>query len=169
MTTDNIINLVAAILVGGGTLFLGIMAWRTIRQTRIIQKAEKRERLLNEIIEWALDVAKPTYALNLVHLTSSTINEEDKVSAYELGEASHFDILRIRSDYIAKITLIFTKDLKMAVEKVRDDLEEHNKLIDDLLDGKDISEAIGKHDYEVTQSANKVIEEAVKIKTRDIS
>ena len=33
------------------------MAWRTIRQTRNIQKAEKRDRLLNEIIEWAIDVA----------------------------------------------------------------------------------------------------------------
>ena len=55
MTTDNWINLIAAILVGGGTFFLGIMAWRTIRQTRNIQKAEQRERLLNEIIEWAVD------------------------------------------------------------------------------------------------------------------
>ena len=56
MTTDNWINLIAAIIVGGGTLFLGIMAWRTIRQTRSIQKAEKRERLLNEIIDWARQI-----------------------------------------------------------------------------------------------------------------
>ena len=58
MTTDNWINLIAAILVGGGTLFLGIMAWRAIRQTRTMQKAEKRERLLNEIIEWATELSK---------------------------------------------------------------------------------------------------------------
>ncbi len=58
MTTANWINLVAALIVGGGTLFLGIMAWRTILQTRSIQKAEKRERLLNEIINWATDVAR---------------------------------------------------------------------------------------------------------------
>ena len=53
MTTDNLINLIVAILVGGGTLFLGIMAWQTISQTSNIQKSEKRNRLLNEIIEWA--------------------------------------------------------------------------------------------------------------------
>ncbi|MBA7577120.1 hypothetical protein ES708_18966 [subsurface metagenome] len=58
MSTSDWITLGAAILVGGGTLFLGIMAWRTIHQTRSIQKAEKRERLLNEIIEWAIDIAK---------------------------------------------------------------------------------------------------------------
>ena len=56
MDIDNWINLIAAILVGGGTLFLGIMAWRTIRQTRSIQKAEKRERLLNEILNWIIDI-----------------------------------------------------------------------------------------------------------------
>ena len=56
MTNSDWITLGAAILVGGGTLFLGIMAWRTIHQTRSIQKAEKRERLLNEIIEWTVDI-----------------------------------------------------------------------------------------------------------------
>jgi len=56
MTNSDWITLGAAILTGGGTLFLGIMAWRTIRQTRSIQKAEKRERLLNEIIEWVFSI-----------------------------------------------------------------------------------------------------------------
>ena len=56
MSTSDWINLVAAILVGGGTLFLGIMAWRTIRQTRSIQKADKKERLLNEVIEWIFGI-----------------------------------------------------------------------------------------------------------------
>ncbi len=58
MITSDWITLGAAILTGGGTLFLGIMAWKSIRQTRSIQKTDKRERLLNEIIEWATDVRK---------------------------------------------------------------------------------------------------------------
>jgi len=52
------INLIAAILVGGGTLALACMTWKSIRQTRDIQKGERRERLLNEIIEWATEVRK---------------------------------------------------------------------------------------------------------------
>ena len=56
MTTDNWINLIAAISGWIGILCLGIIAWLTIRQTRSIQKAEKREQLLNEILERALGV-----------------------------------------------------------------------------------------------------------------
>ncbi len=56
METSDWINLIAAILVGGGTLFLGIMAWRTIRQNRSMQQVEKEERLLNEIIQWVTDI-----------------------------------------------------------------------------------------------------------------
>ena len=168
MTTDNWINLIAAILIGGGTLFLGIMAWRTIRQTRRIQKAERRERLLNEIIEWAIDAAKPKYALNLMSLVSSTISEEGQTTALQLDQASYTDILIVRGEYIGKIALIFTQDLSKAVENVRNDLEEHAKLIKDWIDDKCTSGAIGKHDYALGQSASKVIEEATKIKARGI-
>lgn len=54
MTTDNWINLIAAILIGGGTLALAFMTWKSIRQTRSIQKSSKREILLNEISEWLI-------------------------------------------------------------------------------------------------------------------
>jgi len=55
MTTSDWITLGAAILTGGGTLFLGFMAWRTIRQTKNIREVEKRERLLNEINTSAME------------------------------------------------------------------------------------------------------------------
>jgi len=76
MDTDNCINLIAAIIVGGGTLFLGIMAWRTIRQTRSIQKRERKERKLITIVEWATDIAKcetsvPLTPLPIVELIKS--------------------------------------------------------------------------------------------------
>lgn len=53
MTTDNWINLIAAILIGGGTLALALMTWKSIRQTRDMQKRERKERLLNDIQNWA--------------------------------------------------------------------------------------------------------------------
>ncbi len=168
MDISNWINIGAAILVGGGTLTLAFMTWKSIRQTRNIQKSEKRERLLNEIIEWGIDVAKPKYALNLTSLTSSTISLEDQVSAYQLGQASYTQILIERGKYIGQIALIFTQDLSIAVENVRHDLEEHDKLIHDWIDSKCTSEAVGEHDYVIDQSASKVIEEAAKMKTGDI-
>ena len=54
MDTNNWISLISAILIGGGTITLAIMTWKSIRQTRDIQQRERRERLLNEIIEWAI-------------------------------------------------------------------------------------------------------------------
>jgi len=75
ITTSDWITLGAAILVGGGTLFLGIMAWRTICQTRSIQKAEKRERLLNEIIGWAIDIHKSSLEIHIPFIDMSRIRE----------------------------------------------------------------------------------------------
>jgi hypothetical protein len=168
MTTSDWINLIAAILVGGGTIFLGIMALKTIRQNRVIQKAEKRERLLNEIIEWAIDVGSPKYGLNIDVLTSDGIGDNDKLLAYSLNQAFHLDMLIQKGNYIAKIAPIFTKDLEKAVEEVRGALAKHNKIIYSFVDGKIDAKTVGKHDFVLTQTANKVIEEATKIKTRDI-
>ena len=140
----------------------------SILHTQRLQKQGRRDRLLNEIIEWAIDAAKPTYALTLTSL-DYTLSEEDQTTFVQLSQASHTDTLKARGKYIGKIALIFTKDLSIAVENVRNNLEEHSKLIEDWVNDKSNAKAIGTHDYTVGQSANKVIEEAVKIKTGDIS
>jgi len=139
----------------------------SILHTQSLQQRERKERLLNEIIEWAIDAAKPTYALTLTSL-DYTLSEEDQTTIMQLSQASHTDTLIARGKYIGKIALIFTKDLSFAVENVRNNLEKHSKLIEDWVNGKGNAKAIGAHDYTLGQSANKVIEEAAKIKTRDI-
>jgi hypothetical protein len=153
----------AAVIVALG---LGVAS---IIQTQRLQKIERRERLLNEIIEWATDVGKPKYFLNFFSLISGTINEKDQIYTAQLGQASNTDTLVMRGKYISKIALIFTQDLIIAVENIRHDLEEHAKLITDWIDGKVTSGAIGEHDYALSQSSNKVIEEATKIKIKYIS
>jgi len=110
MTTDNIINLIAAIIVGGGTLFLGIMALRTIRQTRSIQKAEKRERLLNEIIEWAKEAAKAAISRRSRYDTELW----DTKLKYKYSVAV--------SVYITEVVTNSFKDLSPCVNKVIEEL-----------------------------------------------
>ena len=158
---------IAQALTPWATLLLAIAAFLAIRQTRNIQKAEKRERLLNEIIEWAIDVAKPIlYDLNLTLLTSSTISEKDQIFLWLLGWASDTDILITRGEYMAKIALIFPQDLRIALEKARHDLGKHDKLISDSILGKGTPETISKMIAESScplgRAANKVIEEAAK-------
>ena len=56
MECNDIIILVEAVLVGGGTITLAIMTWRAIRQTRYIQRRERKNRLLNEIRDWIFSI-----------------------------------------------------------------------------------------------------------------
>ena len=148
------------------TLFINLQLRKDAKDK---EDRDRKERLLNEIIEWAIEVAKPKYALNLISVISSRSSIEDQSSALQISWASHIDTLIVRGDYIAKITLIFTKDLRIAVEEARNELKKQASYFCDLIHGKGSAEAIGKHNYELTQSAKKVIEEATKIKTRDIS
>ena len=169
MTTDNWINIIAAILIGGGTLFLGIMAWRTIRQTRSIQKAEKKERLLNEIIEWAIDLIKSTHGQDI---SIVSLKDRDLITAIYYG----FVQLSGRSKYIQHIASIFDGKLSKVIDEAIKTMESCMKIHVNWLKCSDknkdefakaTKEAV-KKDLEVEKIANKVIEEATKIKARDI-
>ena len=118
MSIDNWINLIAAILVAGGTLFLGIMAWRTIRQTRSIQKAEKRERLLNEIIEWA----KNSLAILTKYPTVHFENLEDLLVRANVLKAERYAVI------------IKAEGLKQEIKTLVDNASEK---FDDFVQGAD--------------------------------
>jgi len=204
MTNSDWINLIAAILVGGGTLFLGIMAWRTIRQTRSIQKAEKRERLLNEIIEWAIDICR--CGLKPPYIPTSKMD----VSLYLLdnlgGALLEYDSISGRTEYISRIALSFGNDLQNMVDSLAEIIRDRIKLMEqqmDILAGKridvpgmteltetsDFKEWVSSQDCPkslnnnfkvimfkimmnrtiLLDNAKQVVEEATRIKTRDIS
>lgn len=165
MTTDNIINLVSAIIVGGGTFFLGIMAWRTIRQTRSIQKAEKRQRLLNEIIEWASDAAK------------SAISRQTR-EAHELWKTKlEYKFRRVKSKYIAEIAASsfeglspFIKDIITKLDEVIDVTTQciEAKHYQNWLSNSEIKQLI-EREGRLAKSVEKLITEAAKIKTSYLS
>jgi len=161
------LNLATA-LVAFGTLILAFFTFLSIMNSRDRETRDRKELLLDEIIKWAIDVDKPKYDLNLISVISSRSSIEDQSSALLISWASHIDTLIVRGDYLAKITLIFTKNLRIAVEKVRNELKKQASYFSDLIHDKDSPEAISEHNYALTQSAKKVIEEAAKIKTRDI-
>jgi hypothetical protein len=61
MENGNFITLISAILVGGGTIALAIMTWRSIRQTRSIREEDReldsKKRRLEEVQRWINEVA----------------------------------------------------------------------------------------------------------------
>jgi len=180
MGTSDWINLIAAILVGGGTLFLGIMAWRTICQSRSIQKTERRERLLNEIIEWAIDASKCDVALDPTAIVGITDTEKARLFVEALTSKGRTSITEMwgKSQYISKIVLSTWQDLQKAVEELIKNLGVLVELLDECSDAAAsnlidafgrASAKVGEHKLKLYKSAEKVIEEATKIKTRDIS
>ena len=128
MTIDNWINLIAAILVGCGTLFLGIMAWRTILQTRSIQKEERRQRLLNDIIEWAIDVSK----CDLISDFSKYAEIKDETE-YNIitGMDSMGRLINLENqgEYIKQIALRLEQGLGNAVGEVITNIKEREGLL----------------------------------------
>ena len=166
MYTSDWINLIAAILIGGGTLFLGIMAWRTIRQTRTIQKAEKRERLLNEIIEWAEDIAEGG--------SKEELQTTMEVSDQTLQRIDIDNLLRrykpalVRVIYMCEIALVFGEDLHTAVVETTKELLKFSAVTIKHLVGKTTQKSLSEQELSLFKHAHEVIEEAVKIKTRDI-
>ncbi len=175
MTTSDWINLIAAILIGGGTLFLGSMAWRTIRQTRNLQKAEKIERLLNEVIEWAVGISKcgiekgyPDIS-NLIDLHTVWLKISNNIGDIILC----FKEMRGKNQYISEIVKALDQDLREASKTLTDDFEEHIRLLSlcetYMRDREKAWEKVVVHKHKLNFSAKKVIEEAVKIKTRDVS
>ncbi len=153
MTTDNWINLITAIFIGGGTLFLGIMALRTIRQTRSIQKTERRESLLNEIIKWAFDISKCGIDAGIDFFrrypTEVFDNEEDFIKDsdnFERKETEHRYWSRLLSEYLhlskesGYIKIITTRKIKKealdkSIKKLVDELENLIKVIRQGLTG----------------------------------
>ena len=147
MGTSDGITLAAVIVALG----IGVTS---IIQTKRIQKRTYKHALLKEIIDWATDVGSPKYGLNIDVLTSGGISDNDKLLASLLTQAFHLDMLIQKSNYIAKIAPIFTKDLEKAVEEVRVALREHQKIIDSFTDGKIDAKTVGKHDFVLTETAN---------------
>ncbi len=197
MTTDNLINLIAAILVGGGTLALAFTAWKSIRQTRKLQKTEHKHRLLNEIIEWGLEVSRVTSVSGFTRYAEvEDIQKQRLIIVSDL--LGKFTSLETRGKYIKQIALKLENSLGNVVEEVIINIKERNKLLvesmgmsrsgpplDELLkiteilnvngealdglsdEGKKIFD-LGKNFKALGESANKVVEEATKIKTRDV-
>jgi hypothetical protein len=175
MTTSDWISIISAILIGGGTLFLGIMAWLTIRQTRSIQKAEKRERLLNEIIEWAIDVSKRGADINFL-LLAAQIDEEPWGGLNLPSLQSNLRELKQRGEYILKVAETLDEPLLAATQKAENEIAKYLSATDNIFiqikfgtEGnlsmilKPLSERDSLGTY-----ANDLLTEAVKIKTKGI-
>lgn len=167
MDISDWINIISAILIGGGTLFLGVMALLTIRQTRSIQKAERRERLLDEIIEWAVDMLECEAEVSTAPLQAGVTDQNVLAAFMRLSLLLKYRNVDARSEYVRQIALHFEEELQFAVKKATDEL---NATVEFLSEHLDTATTQKVRDYResLELSALAVIKEATKIKTRDM-
>ena len=150
-------------------------AFWSIWQNYSLHKRERKERLLNEIIEWAINITKCGTEKEFKEVTG--IRDEDMsdrfIDAFFSEVRFNFQATRGKSEYISNITSNFGRDLQDAVKELIEAVEVHIDLLDKIevdAPGGFVSaiEEAGKHNTPLGESARKVIEKAANIKTRDI-
>ena len=135
------------------TLILAIAAFWAIRQNYNFRRQEKKERLLNEIIEWAEDISKCGIDAGIDFFrrypTKVFDNEEDFIKDndnFERKETEHRYWSRLLSEYLhlskesGYIKIITTKKIKKealdtSINKLVDELENLIKVIRQGLTG----------------------------------
>ena len=156
-----------------GTLTLGVIAWLNIRQVRNTHKAERKERLLNEIIEWVTDLNKCAWESE--YTISTGVSSGEYKILREANIFSRFRAADSKSEYIRNIALTFGEDLHSNAEQVKKQLDELLALKwKSLLSEKDeekqkLSEQIQHSEEKLYRVVEGLSRAAAQIKTKDIS
>lgn len=156
------------------TALLAGFTYLNIKSGEARERRDRKERLLNEIIEWAVDVSKcgiekgyPDIS-NLIDLQAVWLKISNNVGDIILC----FKEMRGKNQYITEIVKALDQDLKEAAKILTDDFEEHINLLSlcetYMKDSEKAWKNAVKHKHKLNASAKKVIEEASKIKTKDI-
>jgi len=151
----------------------------SILHTRSMQKKERKERLLNEIIEWATEFPKFFFTMKFEYIQNA--KSEEKLRLYLFARfAQDLNILNAligRDVYILNISSSFGINLRLTVQRLIEDLlsyrEYFNKwfkiLENNSFDPKreDFDKAV-EFENRINTSALDVIQEATKLKTEGI-
>ena len=175
------------------TLILALGAFLAIWLNHNLQKRERRDRLLNEIIEWAIDVA----AYELKHESVNTwsfVEFKEFINAVVNSNVEYMRHLRkalVRCQYIGAVALRLDETLSQCVKSLVENIEEHtsylvitrddkpslyeqveNKVYPDKQQFQKWQEACKKveqHKTQLSESAYKVVEQATILKTKEIT
>lgn len=173
------------------TLVLALTSVKAIEQSNLRENArrtaeieketrDRKERLLDEIIEWAIDASKCDVALDPTAIVGTIGTEKARLFVEALTSKERTSITKTwgKSLYISKIVPTTWQDLQKAVEELIKDLGMLVDLLDECSDAVasnlidafgSVSEKVREHKLKLYKSVEKVIEEATKIKTKDIS
>ncbi len=161
----------ATSLVAFGTLLLAVVTAMMIDNSRQQEKRRRKEELLKEIIQWAEDIRKSS--------SGSIAPNEIIYDDASMATASQMDFLRLRrtyqyiktkDTYVKAIAKFCRGNLLSVTESVICKLDEIIKILEDCLTTRkeEKHERVEACKTSLDSSAQDLIEEATKIKTRDI-
>jgi len=169
-------------MVAFGTLILALITTISIINANDQQKRDRKERWINEIIEWAINIVNWRSENRGIFRDITTIRspEEQRLQKYariiELKDT--LAGMRGRNQYAGKITLKLSPGLHGAAEELINSVEDYRKMLDDwqqataadisFADDKDYATKADASERRVGELADRVIEEAAKLKTRGI-
>jgi membrane protein implicated in regulation of membrane protease activity len=142
---------IALALFAGVTIFLSYQARKDASDR---EKRDRREKLLNEIIEWAEDVAKAAISRQTRH-------------PHELWKIKlEYKYQKSKGKYISVIVSSSFTELSNLLEEINKKLDETIICTQQAIDDTSVGEALKKFETELTNSVEKILEEAAKIKNK---
>jgi len=165
-----------------GTLILALITAISIINANDQSKRDRKERWINEIIEWAIKL------INWRSENKGVFRDISRIRSHKeqrLHKSAHIIELREalagthgRNQYAQRIALKISPSLYGPVDRLVKGVEDYIKLLDDwqhaidtdisLVDDKGYAEKANTAERFIGELADKVIEEAARIKTRGI-
>ena len=142
----------AAVLVALG---LGVSS---LIQTQMLQKRERGERLLNEIIEWAIDVAK------------SAVSRQTMAKTELWKTKLEYKYSKAKNKYITEVVSSSFNELSSSVRSVTTELDNAIDATMQFIENqKRPGDKLVNYESKLTESVAELITEIGKIKTKGIS
>jgi hypothetical protein len=170
-------------IVAFGTLILALITTLSIINANDQAKRDRKERWINEIIDWAIAVINWRSAQKgaLRNITGTRSSKGQRLRKYahiiELQEA--LVGMRGRNQYAERITIKLSPNLHEAVKRLIKGIDDYAKMLVEwqqsidvdiaLADDKSYADKANASEHQVSELADSVIEEATKLKTRGIS
>jgi len=130
-------------------LWIGISG---IRETRNIQRKERNERLLNEVRDWALEVAE------------SAVKRQTRITS-ELWETKlKYKFVRAKSKYASEAANLSFSDLSPSIRDVTEKLDQAIEAITSIIEKRVDGQVLVKSEEELTESVEKLITEIARTK-----
>ena len=165
-------------MVAIGTLLLAAVTAFSIDNTRQQEKRRIKENLLNEIIEWATNIAKCESESEMTAIPASELRGVGKGTQEQIVGYVHrveranlmlrYQAADARSEYIKAIASKFEHNLHSAARQTANKLAKYITLLRKNLEGQATEEECGKQWHSLIKTALDVTKKAAKIKTSDI-